>query len=172
MDTERLQKMHDDWLSAQCGCEVDSVDLMHLIAAMIADGPTPRLPQQDPRYVAGFTAGAEWARETDAALTADTYGGDPDDDPVDLTLTTNPDGTRTPRDEPATGIYTCSPDELVEAMRKTEVILTCDEYLPEAAALVRAVRELSWWICAVESAKNRERLVSAYALARAVQDMS
>ena len=77
-------------------CFVDREQFAEAIAAMIAEDPPPRLPQQGPQYVAGFKAGAEWARETDAALAADTYGGDP----VNHTRTTNPDGTRTPCGEP------------------------------------------------------------------------
>ena len=133
MDKERLVVLRAEAFKS------NDIPRVELIDAILADDPTPRLPQQDPRYVAGFRAGAEWARETDAALVADepddiryvlgkylrlkeqdcgdesdrllwgvaeihnagdrwVYSGESDADPPDHTRTTNPDGTRTPRD--------------------------------------------------------------------------
>jgi len=151
MDTEHLVVLRAEAFKS------NDIPRVELIDAMLADDPTPRLPQQHPRYVAGFGAGAEWAQTLSETPTQnpypydargpDTYGGDPDDpelgtcpacggadlyefvganrgcrdcksqwfDPADHTRTTNPDGTRTPHDESATGIYTCSPEEAVDA---------------------------------------------------------
>ena len=150
------------------------------LVAILADDPTPRLPQQHPRYVAGFSAGAEWARETDAALAADSYGGDPDDDPVDLTRTTNPDGTRTPRDEELDSPPVPTPEELVEALRivsnEDGEIASCPCATCSAVrTIAAAVREVSWALlyCSRKRqlASNLERYIAAEASAEDVLDM-
>lgn len=83
------------------GCFRDAV--VDGFDAILAD--EPRLPQQDPRYVAGFKAGVEFGRNP--------YGvSDPCADPMDGTRTTNADGTRTPQDDDGMGPLTA--DELGE----------------------------------------------------------
>lgn len=68
-----------------------------------------------------------------------------------------------------------TPAELVQAIRSTERVLCEAEYkgaaIPEAAALVAAVRELSWGYTHGVSAKTINRQEAVMSIAEAVEEM-
>ena len=155
--------------------------LLELCDAILANEST--LPQQHPRYVAGFKAGVEYAREDD-------YGGDPDDDGMgpltdeelgqpDNIRTTNPDGyvtldklddelnSMSVTDQELAGVAPVNyptPDEVT-------VALSIKNLTGPARVLADAVQELSWMVRRGWHSGAADRCNAVDKLARAVEEM-